>query len=571
MKDKTKPLALIGSLALIFAAVAVFIGVSIIGIALEERKEEPAEADGFTINSYHVDLDVDEYYSIKVSEEIGVNFYEGYHHGIFRFVPEWLQYTNQKGKTMSRHAKISNLICHNVNYEVDKINKKQRIKMGSAFTTLDPGDYEYDISYTYDMGGDTYKDYDEFIFHVYGDFWGTRIKKPTLTIHLPKAIDENTEVKFFADKKRKNDISDYVEYKISGDTITAKVSYRYDLQKALTVDIVLPDGYFTSAKISYHSDSFKICLLCMLGGVVSYLLWRRYCSNPPEDVYKSKESLPPDNLDPAEMGYILTGTNGQKLGVAMIIQLACKGYIKIKSPSSKKGLTIIKNKDVNISNLTENESIIYYALFKNGDENCLSKDTSITKAYDKLYRNLSNTIGYKLHDFKAYACYAVSGTLTLVLWIAWIAAFCFIEDMHPSLWFLYWPALIGVFACVVFAIKDYRAGETLYSKQIRARIFGYKHYLEDIKKEKLSKDIEADEYINSALPYAYVLGISKSLIKRFNPVIDAENRYYDYLDNIGLATYSSSSSSSSRSSSSCGGGCSSCGGGCSSCGGGGSW
>ena len=571
MKDKTKPLAFIGAVGLILSVVVVIIGISFILVALEVRRAEPGEADGFTINSYHVDLDVDENYSINVSEQIGVNFYEEYHHGIFRFVPEWLQYTNQKGKTHSRQAEISNMICHNDNYEVDRINKKHRIKIGRNDVTLDPGDYDYDISYTYDMGGDIYKGYDEFIFHAYGDFWGTRINEPSLTIHLPEAIDSATEVKFFADKNRKKDISDYVDYKISGNTITAKVSNRYDLQKALTVDIVLPDGYFTSSKISYNSVSLWICLLCILGALVSFLMWKKYCSGPTEEIYTSMESLPPDNLDPAEMGYILTGNSGEKLGVAIIIQLACKGYIKIKSPSSKKGLTILKNKEAQITNLTENESIIYHELFKNGDENCLSKDTNLIKAYNKLCDNLSKRIDYKLHEFKAYACYAVSSVLSLGLLILWMVSFCFIEDMYPTLWFLYWPALIAAIACGVFALMDVSAGTTVYCKSMQARIKGYKHYLEDIKTDQLDKDIEEDKYLNSILPYAYVFGISRSMLKKFKPVIGDDNRYYNYLDNIGLATYSSSDSSSSGSSSSCGGGCSSCGGGCSSCGGGGSW
>ena len=57
-------------------------------------------ANGFTIEKYNVVLDVKEDNQINVTENITVNWDSNYHHGIIRFIPEWLEYTSKKGKNI---------------------------------------------------------------------------------------------------------------------------------------------------------------------------------------------------------------------------------------------------------------------------------------------------------------------------------------------------------------------------------------------------------------------------------------------------------------------------------------
>ena len=96
------------------------------------------------------------------------------------------------------------------NYSTDIVKKKPRIKIGSQYKTLDTGLKNYVIKYTYDMGTDPYEGYDEFIFHAYGDYWGTNIKNPTIEITMPKSIEKDN-VHFFMDKTRKCEVTDSVD------------------------------------------------------------------------------------------------------------------------------------------------------------------------------------------------------------------------------------------------------------------------------------------------------------------------------------------------------------------------
>ena len=87
-------------------------------------------ADGFTISSYNVILDVKSDNLIDVTENITVNWYENFHHGIYKFTPQWAQYTGKDGKTIKRKAIITNYQAIGEKYTLDTVKKKARIKIG---------------------------------------------------------------------------------------------------------------------------------------------------------------------------------------------------------------------------------------------------------------------------------------------------------------------------------------------------------------------------------------------------------------------------------------------------------
>ena len=263
-KSKYNKLYTTSKVILTFGIVAniVFCGMLVYHIYRTSDLGNSSEADGFTIDNYNVALKVSETNTIEVTEKIGINFYETGHHGIYKFVPTWLKYTNKENITQSKKAIIESLRAEGENYTVDTVKKeKQRIKIGNAYMTLPIGLHNYKIMYNYVMGPDTYKGFDELIFHAYGDYWGTQIKKPTLEIQMPKEFNSDGTIHFFADKNRKKDITSYVEYRIEGNTIYAQVLPTYQLNKALTVDIELPEGYFVNGHIilSLH-DMHSNCI-----------------------------------------------------------------------------------------------------------------------------------------------------------------------------------------------------------------------------------------------------------------------------------------------------------------------
>ncbi|MGN1378795.1 MAG: DUF2207 domain-containing protein [Bacilli bacterium] len=314
----------------------------------------PSSADGFTIEQYKIVMDVNESNSVDVKEYITVNFYESGHHGIYRFIPFWLEYTNKDGVTQSRESKLSNLKAVGDNYTIDTVSGKQRIKIGDANYTLPVGNHTYEIDYTYDMGFDPYDNFDEFIFHAFGDYWGTEIKNASIIINLPKAFDTQNKIKFFADKHRKQDITSYVNYYASGNTIYADLSSNYRLNSALTIDIELPDGYFVNGSNNYGITSLLLCVLCILFAIISFVLWKKNGKDL-DKIPETVEFYPPEKLDAAEIGYLYKKDTGRKLSIALIIELASKGFIKIIESEDKETLTIVKSNTTDVNKYIKRE------------------------------------------------------------------------------------------------------------------------------------------------------------------------------------------------------------------------
>lgn len=558
----------------------IFFGWTIIDNRLSRNSDTyQSTADGFTIDNYKVVLDVNEDNKVDVREYVGINFYERGHHGIYRFIPVWLEYTNKDGLTESKKAKLSDLRALGDNYTLDTVNGKERIKIGNASTTLPLGIHDYEIGYTYDMGSDTYKGYDEFIFHVFGDFWGTEISDASLEINLPKTVNLEGKIKFFADKYRKNDITSYVDYYVSGNTIYARVSSRYQLNGSLTIDIELPEGYFVGGTSVYGNKSLIVCIICIITSIAMFILWFKNGKDLDSGV-PTVEFYAPDNLDPAEIGYLYKNDTGRRLAVSLIVSLASKGYIKIIDSENKEDHVIMKNPDkegVIRPAMSENEVIVYNGLFKNSDATQLSTNYDFYKVFDEIAKNVHQKFDDEVNDLTAYKSMVVSSVCFLICVVLLGIAYCNFEDLNPSLNILYLVAALANGGTFILTILMKRKNST--GERIKAKISGFRNYIEVAEKSQIDMFVlKNPNYFYDILPYAYVLGVSKKWINKFENIpmplndmgtFDFSN--IDSLDNLADSVYVPSSSSSSSGSSGCGGGCSSCGGGCSSCGGGGSW
>lgn len=375
-------------------------------------------ADSFTIEAYDVTLDVGLDNRINVTETITTNFTSCYKHGIYKFTPLWLKYTGKDGNTIKRKANISNYRAIGDPYTLDTVKKKARIKIGSAYEYVGCGDKTYTIAYTYDMGKDPFKNFDELIFHAYGDYWGTEIKNATININMPKNI-EGYNINFFMDKYRKEEITNFVDYTVSGNKLTAKFNqekykqYQVDeycsnpyhitngvcdldddswyawktiktLDKSLTVDIQLPEGYFVGGSWNYGWGSFIISMIIFALTAWTIYKWFKFGKDHDKKA-QTVEFYPPDNLSSAEIGYVFNKKQAnKKLTISLIIQLASKGYIKIDDLKDK-------DKNIQITNLipkpheptafekTLPKRVIEVKKLKNADDNLSSAETTMMK------------------------------------------------------------------------------------------------------------------------------------------------------------------------------------------------
>ncbi|WP_461811671.1 DUF2207 domain-containing protein [Faecalimonas sp.] len=570
-------------------------------------------ADGFTIENYQIILDVKQDNKVDVNENITVNWNEEYHHGLVKFIPRWLEYTGKDKKTIKRKSNVLDLKSTSDPYKLDVMKKKDRIRLGKEDEYVPLGNKKYEIQYTYDMGKDPFKNFDEFIFHAYGDYWGTEIKNASVKIIMPKKL-EKYNIHFFTDKYRVNDVTKFVDYTIEGNVIEAKFNqekyakyqkeqyckinghreneeckvsedsmYNGNLERSLTVDIELPDDYFVGGSWTYGWGSFGISIVVILLTIYTIYTWYKYGKDFPKRAV-TVEYYPMDNLNAAEIGYIYGNHSMNKLTIALMIQLAAKGYIKIDE---------LKKRKIQITNLCSTpwnehqkqivaskplsalEKIVYNQLFLKENVIIVSEHKTLYKAFEKVEKKLTSKIKNLVIDRVATKKMYTSIAITILTVILNYISYFVVEDMNPSWSILYWISMGCIVVNLVFTIFMKR--KTKYGEEISARIKGFKNFLEKVEKPKLEELVmENPSYFYDILPYTYVLNISKKWINKFEdiqiPKQDMgtlnyynDRSYYWIYNNVEYPESSKSSWSSG------GGGGSSRGGGCSSCGGGGSW
>ena len=553
MKKNIVPLIVIGALFLSILFGKLFL----------VPKDNYHLANGYTIDKFDTEVEVYKNNTFSVNEHITVNWTETGHSGITRVLSNWQDFTSYDGKNYNRFISISSLFSPDQFLAVEKLSNNQlKLTTGKPSDTVPIGSRTYQIRYNGNYGDDPNSDFDEFIYHAYGDNWGIKIGNPSLKIVLPSQV-ENLNIKFYADNSRKQDITDKVDYSFDGKNITAIVKDDYNLQGALTVSILLPNGYFANTSNPYKNISAYLCIIVVLSFASLLLLWIKFSKNNVR-ISKVPHGTIPDNLDSSQIGYIFKNTETSKrLSVSLIISLVSKGYIRIfntgKNEYTAYNVAIsdsssFRNSDeynipqelsfVNpnkLKPLSKNEKIIYNKLFELNDVNRLYEDSKFYMVFDTINDELKTNIKPKLNVKSAKLIQILSWVITILSIMLMIFAYFAIHDIEPKLQFLY---TLGWISCIGSIIPSFFIGKSsIYGEEIKKQIDDFKSFIENSTVEGLNNLTQTNAKIfYDILPYAYSMGIHKSWIDRLKNVSIPEEvhkemdtiNYYDYymIDNI---------------------------------------
>lgn len=317
----------------------------------------------YVIESYDINIVVNEDNTLNITEQIGVYFNVN-KHGIFRKIPLHNNVIRLDGTTSKNRAQISNIEVSD-EYSLSTEKGYKIIKIGNPYKTLN-GQKNYKISYVYNLGRDTGKNYDELYFNLIGDEWDTSISNITFTIIMPKEFDVS-KLGFSSGKKGFTD-SSKITYSVDGNVITGKYEGTLNAENALTVRLELPDGYFVGASYNIDLMSIIAIILSLIFAFISYMLWHKFGKD--NQVVETVEFYPPQGFNSAEIGLLYNGRVDKKDVISLLIYLANKGYIKIveiqeKSLFSNSKFKIIKQKEYDGNN--PNEEAFLNGLFASKD------------------------------------------------------------------------------------------------------------------------------------------------------------------------------------------------------------
>lgn len=538
--------------------------------------------DEYQITAYDVDIWVNENNVLDITETIYVDFLVE-KHGIYRDIPLTNRITRADGSTHTNHVQISNLWCSEP-YSKSTYNGILSLRLGSEDITL-TGPYEYQLSYSYDLGADPLKDADEFYFNIVGDGWDTTIDQLSFTIHMPKEFDPS--LLGFSSGKLYTEGTDAIAYTVEDLDISGNYLETLLPGEAFTVRLSLPEGYFTgSTKI--NTLSLIAIVISITGTIFGFLLWFFFGRNP--HITQTVEFYPPEGLNSAELSYIYHGKITNKGIFSLLLYLASKGYFRLEETSEKllfsevSSLRIYPQKEYDGTNFIEKlfySSIASYSRKKGYTDSNDLKDSfyvtvnKIRKSFSaaafnepvfckgrRLYQTLLALIMIVIYVAITVGP-VLSGSDPFLLIFALlfpmigftVLTFTVFGDTPPSvkIFGLVWglgfggmpwcvivgfnliqqpiyiiPYIIGVACIILLAVlmksmkKRTPKGNELYGK-----IKGFRHFLKTAKKDKLEAFVsENPQYFFDILPYTYALDISDTWVEKFDSILMTEPEWY---------------------------------------------
>ncbi len=328
-------------------------------LTITPSKSSQYKSYDYVIDKYDINIVVNENNTLDIRENITAYFNVA-KHGIYRTIPLKNTIVRMDGSTSKNRTRVTNLSV-NGEYTTSRKNGNYRIQLGSANRTI-TGEKTYTIKYTYNLGKDPIKDYDELYYNIIGNEWDTVIGNVTFTITMPKEFD-SSKLGFSSGKSGSTDNSK-IKYSVSGNKITGSYDGVLNAGEALTVRCELDEGYFSGASLLVSLTDYLLFLPIVLLGI-SLFIWYKFGKD--DKVIETVEFYPPEGFNSLEVGFLYKGQAENQDVTSLLIYLANKGYIKISEMEEKslffksKGFKITKLKEYDGNNA--NERIFLDGLF----------------------------------------------------------------------------------------------------------------------------------------------------------------------------------------------------------------
>lgn len=530
-----------------------------------------ADDPGFVTERYNVDAKVNKDHTVEVTDTITVNFYE-YKHGIYRYIP----YDSDR-------YYISDIrVVGRDDYETKIEDGNKIIRIGSEDSTV-IGRQVYEIQYTMVCYEDTIPDKDFLALDLIPNSWATAIENATVSLSMPKKLDWE-KVRFYGDTYGGKNLNEnyYLEYNKDNNSVTI-TGRNLPTGVGLTAEGTLPNGYWEGAK---NNEWARIPLTAVLAliPILTFLMWMKWGRDP--KIVKTVEFYPPEDMTPAEIGYIIDGTTDYKDMASMVIYYANKGYLEMKQLEDDK-VELIKIKDIDDTEKKFSKTF-FEGLFSCGNKVRL----------DEMPEEFAGTYKTAVDELKGYytkknriftrtssVCRGMGCLLTLIpavlsmlaasyiglrftYALLAIPSFFFIavgmcmivvsfdkkDSLKPlkkriisiigtilmglglaismaSIWLCIGSKLIIIEMLISMAITCVftvlMGARTEQSVIWQGKILGFKNFIKAAELEKLKMLADEDpDYFYNVMPYAYVMGLSDKWAKKFEKIPTENPNWY---------------------------------------------
>jgi len=506
------------------------------------------------IADYQIEVNLNRNATLTVIETVTVNFGSVLRHGIYRKIP--FRYQRQiKGVPTTYNIRIKLLSV------TDEKGNPYPVKVwregGYWFWRIgDPNRYVsgmkvYRITYSVARAINFFTEHDELYWNAIGNDWEWDIARAHCLVNLPKGAD-TSKVKatfytgYFGSKEQRGWM------RREGDRLHFATGHLRQ-GEGLTIVIGLPKGVLQSptsiqSAFWFFADNWALLLAVVLPLLAFGLMFRRYWNYGRDPIWRESivvQYQPPDDLSPAEVGVLLDERADNIDIIATIIDLAVRGFLKIREIETEH-LLFFKRTDYEFiflrddsSDLQKHERVVWEGLRRHKDRSGSTETVKLSelkghfhsyleRAKESLYRSLaSKRKGYFAEDpSKVRSKYfvigvAISGAIfglgilgARVLFVSFASWFSLILS----------GILTGI---IVAAFARVMPRKTLKGAKALWHIIGFREFIQRVEKDRLERMLQEDPNLfDRVLPYALVFGIADEWAGKFEGLLQRPPDWY---------------------------------------------
>ena len=484
------------------------------------------------IKDFNVEIRINKDGSFLVKESIIYDFGNDLKHGIYRRIP----LKNIKIKFL----KVVDEFGNEYPFELIKDFNYLKIKIGDP-KKLISGQHTYNIFYQVFNGLSFFKDYDEMYWNVTGNEWDVPIEKSKISIFFPEKIPTE-KLKFECFTGTLGSKGKDCNFGVNEDGSIFFESKRelYPFE-GFTIVFGWPKGIIEEPGVLQKNlrKSWPF-LIPFLTFIYLFEEWLRKGKDPKIKRPIVVQYEPPDNLRPAEVDLIMNQKIQPKDIAATLIDLAVRGFIKIREVKTG---TILKNTDYELVKLKDFDNpeedlrnyerkllkTIFGPKTKNGllsnassqptvRLSSLKKSYSFSKIIKKLHSKLPHSEYFVADPRKVTEKWWSIGIIIMVISYIFFGIFSLIE----------FPLFLSLFISgVLFLIfSPFMPKRNEKGTEFYWRILGFKEYMARAEKYR-AQFYEKENIFEKYLPYAIIFNLTEKWASTFEGIYNKQPSWYE--------------------------------------------
>jgi len=471
------------------------------------------------ITDFNSNAQINSDQKVNVTEEITVDFGNLEKHGIYRYIPYKYFRNGNNYIVRIKILGITDDAGNKIPYEESRQSDNFFIKIGNA-NKIVTGVQKYKINYSLERVINHFSDHDEFYWNVTSNDWPVPIENTEIRIQWPEGAEITQDVCYvgaYGSAQEDCKINTEKNSAIFTSNNALNPGEGFTVASGIKTGLLNPYSFYTVVAW-FLSDNWAYLIPFLVLGWLIY----NYLKNGRDPGGKKTivpEFAPPDSLRPAVLGTLYDEKVDTRDISAVIIDLAVRGYLKIKEIENKNILGI-KSKDYqfvdtgkNQKDLVNYEKEIMDGVFEEG------KTAKLSDLKNKFYthvKNIQNDLYREVVDRK-YFLKNPNNTRNVYLILGGAIIFLgffvgpFLGLITNSVSFMVAFMLSGILI-IIFSFSAPK--RTDLGAETNRKIKGFRLYMYTAERYREQFN-EKEKIFERYLPYAMVFGIVKEWAKKF--------------------------------------------------------